>query len=510
MNANADVNRNLAPFLIVDDNPDDFEATLRSIRKAGIKNPIDRCVDGEDCLAYLFREGAYSARSRSEAPQLIILDLNLPGTDGRDVLKELHKDQTLEAIPVIVFSTSEDERDVRECYQFGASAYMKKTTDISTLAATIRRLCDKSPHKRHHQRILIVDDNPDDREYYRRLLRHYEDDHLDFVEASSAQEGLDLVDSINPDCILLDYYLHDLNGVEFLQELQKRHQKTKQNPPSVLMLTGHGSETIAANAIKLGADDYLVKNNLNQETLERALARAIQTHELRSKLHTKKEEFSLFTCALSHDLRAPLRRSRIFCDYLSESLGEEVTEESQSYLDMIVNNLNNLDQLINALMGFYSISELKAPLKPLKLNYVVTQALDILHELVQEHRPTLKIADLPMILGHAPLLIELFQNLIQNAIKYRSEDPLQIEVSAQDTGDHLVRICITDNGSGIDSDKSQQIFQPLYRANKTVKVEGCGLGLSICEKIIKYHGGNIWADGKAERGARFYFTLPKA
>src|SRR5262250_2498869 len=96
------------PILLVEDSPEDFEATERAFRKSGLKNPIHRCVDGDEALDYLYRRGRYANPARSPRPGIVLLDLNLPGTDGREVLEAVKKDDVLKQIPVIVLTTSAD------------------------------------------------------------------------------------------------------------------------------------------------------------------------------------------------------------------------------------------------------------------------------------------------------------------------------------------------------------------------------------------------------------------
>ena len=117
------------PILLVEDSPEDFETTQRAVRRSGLKNPIIRCADGDEALDYLFRRGHF-ARDRSPRPRLILLDLNLPGTDGREVLASIKADDDLRQIPVVVFTTSRDHRDVEACYRAGANRYVQKPVDL--------------------------------------------------------------------------------------------------------------------------------------------------------------------------------------------------------------------------------------------------------------------------------------------------------------------------------------------------------------------------------------------
>ena len=121
------------PILIVDDSPDDFEATKRAFNKANLRNEIQHCESGESALAYL-------RSPTSERPGIILLDLNMPGLDGRKTLEIIKKTESLKKIPIVILTTSSDERDVKACYELGANTYIQKPVDFDGLIAAIRRL----------------------------------------------------------------------------------------------------------------------------------------------------------------------------------------------------------------------------------------------------------------------------------------------------------------------------------------------------------------------------------
>ena len=130
------------PILLVEDSPEDYAATVRAFTRAGLVNPILRCADGDDALDFLYRRGPYAAPGRAPRPGVILLDLNLPGTDGREVLAELKADAGLRAIPVIVLTTSCDERDVAGCYRAGANSYVQKPVSLERFFLAVQRLKD--------------------------------------------------------------------------------------------------------------------------------------------------------------------------------------------------------------------------------------------------------------------------------------------------------------------------------------------------------------------------------
>lgn len=130
-------------ILVVDDSDDDYDALLRTFRIiSGITNPLHRCEDGRQALDYLFLQGSYRHRADTVRPAIILLDLNMPGIDGFRVLAEIKEDASLKSIPVIIMTTSNDERDIETCYRMGANAYVRKPFDSSDFLDTMKRLTD--------------------------------------------------------------------------------------------------------------------------------------------------------------------------------------------------------------------------------------------------------------------------------------------------------------------------------------------------------------------------------
>ena len=130
------------PILIVEDSPEDYEATARAFEKASVANTLQWCQDGDEALDYLFRRDRYADPDEAPRPGVILLDLNMPGTDGREVLAEIKQDEMLKKIPVIVLTTSIDERDIEACYQAGANSYVQKPVDLVGFIEAIQRLKD--------------------------------------------------------------------------------------------------------------------------------------------------------------------------------------------------------------------------------------------------------------------------------------------------------------------------------------------------------------------------------
>jgi CheY-like chemotaxis protein len=128
-----------APLLVVEDSPEDFMVTVRALKKAGVAATIHRAADGDQALDFLHRRAEYADAPR---PGIVLLDLNLPGTDGRDVLTAVKQDPDLKTIPVVILTTSSDLKDVEKCYLAGANSYLKKPVNLEAFMQSIQRLVD--------------------------------------------------------------------------------------------------------------------------------------------------------------------------------------------------------------------------------------------------------------------------------------------------------------------------------------------------------------------------------
>jgi CheY-like chemotaxis protein len=127
-------------LLVVEDSEEDYEMLLRAVKKTAIECEVDYCETGEEALDYLRNQGEDQNREKFQMPSLILLDLNLPGTDGRDILKDIKIDPVLKFIPVVIFSTSSNRKDIEACYENGANAYVTKPMNISLLQEYIQTL----------------------------------------------------------------------------------------------------------------------------------------------------------------------------------------------------------------------------------------------------------------------------------------------------------------------------------------------------------------------------------
>lgn len=128
------------PILIVEDNDYDYDQTVRAFQRSRLANPIFRCVNGDDALDFLYHRGEYTDPASAPRPSIVLLDLKLPGTDGHEVLQIVKADADLKSIPVVMLTTSDDERDIQACYQAGANTYIRKPVTFDGYMEAVQRL----------------------------------------------------------------------------------------------------------------------------------------------------------------------------------------------------------------------------------------------------------------------------------------------------------------------------------------------------------------------------------
>ena len=360
------------------------------------------------------------------------------------------------------------------------------------------------------RRILIVDDSPEDREAYRRLLEKSERLKCDILETDSGEDALKLCQESDLDCVLLDYNLPDLDGLEFLQELTRQGNE---NCVAVVMLTGTGNESVAVEAMKRGSQDYLIKGALSAHDLARAISHAIDKVSLlrelemhRQDLERSNEELTRFAFAASHDLQAPLRRTINFCQLFQRRFHGNLDEEADEMIECIIQCSRQMQALVDALLQYARVGTRENRLELTDCSAAIDEALDNLEVEIQESQAQVTRDELPMIHADPVQLVQLIQNLISNAIKYRGPESPRIHVSAVDDGSQ-VTVRVSDNGMGIDPKYCEQVFEVFKRLHGD-EVSGSGIGLATCKKIVERHEGQIWVESQLDKGSDFCFTIP--
>jgi light-regulated signal transduction histidine kinase (bacteriophytochrome) len=215
------------------------------------------------------------------------------------------------------------------------------------------------------------------------------------------------------------------------------------------------------------------------------------------------EELQVFSYAMSHDLKEPLRSISNYAELLERHYGGD--QQATEFTSVITDGVKRANALIESLLTY---SRIGAPTRrtAIKLNSVLQWALLNVEQSVKESGAQITWDELPVVVVDESQMVQLFQNLLLNSLKYRSSDAPKIHVSSEE-GTDAYTISVRDNGIGIEPRYQQQIFTAFKRLHGR-EVPGTGLGLALCRKIVEGHGGRIWVESDGKHGSVFKFTLP--
>ncbi|MDX1619968.1 MAG: ATP-binding protein [Nitriliruptorales bacterium] len=224
------------------------------------------------------------------------------------------------------------------------------------------------------------------------------------------------------------------------------------------------------------------------------------------ELSRSNEELERFAAVASHDLQEPLRMVASYTELLARDYGDELGEEARELMDYAVDGARRMRTLITDLLQYSRLRTRAEDHVPVDLNDAVTDALRDLRLAIEEADALVEVGDLPTVRGEPAQLRLLFQNLIGNAVKYRSDAQPRVTVQGEPDGDGW-KLQVSDNGIGIPPDRREEIFEPFRRLHGRSDYPGTGIGLAICRRIVERHGGRIWVEPNEPRGSRFVFTL---
>jgi len=226
------------------------------------------------------------------------------------------------------------------------------------------------------------------------------------------------------------------------------------------------------------------------------------------ELERSNQELEQFAYVASHDLQEPLRMVSSYTQLLEKRYGSSLDQDAKDFIHFAVDGAQRMRQLINDLLAFSRVQSHGMPFKRVDLNDVFDAACSNMSVAIQESAARLTHDRLPTVVADEAQMTSVFQNLIANAIKFRSERPLRIHVSTHDQ-DNEWMLCVADNGIGIDSAFHDRIFILFQRLHTRSEHPGTGIGLALCRRILERHGGRIWVESVEGEGATFRFTLPK-
>jgi PAS domain S-box-containing protein len=226
-------------------------------------------------------------------------------------------------------------------------------------------------------------------------------------------------------------------------------------------------------------------------------------------LERSNKDLEQFAYVASHDLQEPLRMVSSYTQLLAQHYDGRLDEKAKKFMDYAVDGAVRMQRLINDLLTYSRLGTQGKPMETTDTHALLGEAIRNLAAMIEEKRAIITNDDLPTVKADASQLIQVFQNLISNAIKFQGEDVPHIHVSAQDKGREWI-FSIRDNGIGIEKQYADRVFVIFQRLHTRREYPGTGIGLAVCKRIVERHGGRIWFESEPGKGSTFFFTIMKA
>ena len=292
-------------------------------------------------------------------------------------------------------------------------------------------------------------------------------------------------------------YASAANGDEKIENVESAHvTKTGATVPVLLslsLLTDDEGESMGIASITKD-----LSNIRHTEEMLRA-----QTQEL-GRSNKDLEEFAYVA---AHDLREPLIGVAAHIKLLERHLKLELDVQAQKFISRAFTTISRMDRLIQSLLLYSRLAGEVEHLQPTDCNVALEEALSGLMSAMEERGAKVEGDPLPTVMANASLLVQVFQNLLSNAIRFAGDEPLKIRIGAQ-REEREWRFFVRDNGIGIEPPHFDRIFRIFQQIDASPDRPGTGIGLAGCKKIVEHHGGRIWVESKPGRGSTFFFTIP--
>jgi signal transduction histidine kinase len=318
----------------------------------------------------------------------------------------------------------------------------------------------------------------------------------------------------SPEVVLADYNLPSWKGMDALDVLRREGLDIP-----MILVSGALGDVTAVECIRQGATDYVLKDGLARlpEVIRRALREKHERslrHQVEEDLAKKADELARsnadleqFAYVASHDLQEPLRMVSAYTQLLGERYKGRLDENADKFIGYACEGAMRMQVLIQDLLTFSRVGRAGTAHASVDCNAVMQEVAQTLATAIQESGAGLTHGELPTVWADRTQVVQVFQNLIGNAIKFRGKDAPVVTVQAEKAGQHWL-FTVSDNGIGIAPEYSENIFVVFQRLHARTEYAGNGIGLAICKKIIERGGGKIWVESQAGSGSTFKFTMP--
>jgi PAS domain S-box-containing protein len=490
-------------ILLVDDSPENLISMEAALE--GLGQDVITARSGKEALRHLL-ENDFA---------LILLDVKMPEMDGFQTAELIRARKRSVHTPILFLTAYKSDDHLFRGYDMGAVDFLLKPIVPEILRSKVSVFVELSRHATLLRRQAEVLAKAEQK--FRSLLEAAPD----AIVISSESGRISLVNSqaetltgytrgqlIDQDIRLIvpDWRVDPISPNEHLA----RRRDSTEFPVEISLRPLQTDEgLLMISAIRDVTERKRVDSEIRELnlSLERRVAeRTRELQESNQALRQSNEDLNQFAYATSHDLQEPLRMVVLYSQMLQENCGDKLDPSADQFISVITNGALRLERLLKDLLAYSQAGSAIKPTIEVDSAQVLQEVLLNLQVSIDETSAIVLSRELPLVQADKTRLVQLFQNLIGNAIKYRSEIAPCIEVSAERIENAWV-FAVRDNGIGIKPEYAEQIFGVFKRLHGTA-YPGTGIGLAICQRIVELHGGRIWVESTPGCGSTFYFTLP--
>jgi len=502
-----------ANILVVDDRQDGLlalEAVLSSDRY-----DLFKASSGQEALRYaMFKDFA-----------VILLDVQMPEMDGFETAQLLRETNRSQYTPIIfVTAINKEIRHINQGYESGAVDYIFKPFDPFILQSKVNvfvELFEKNLQIKKQADLL------------RQIESHEKERQISELRQESDRSYTHLADAVPHKIVKvspsgqveyfnqqwLDYtglrseidwklVIHPQDRKKFLKLWSCMRHQDSQTYEEEIRLRSAQDGIYRWHLVRIVPE---IKNGDNISWIASCtdidnIKRTEESFKMLSQeLNRSNKELEEYAYVASHDLKEPLHVVSSFVYLLERRFQPKLDDREKEYLRHIREGVGQAQKMIKDLLEYSCIGKKKV-YEPVEIAVVLTEVLSNLKTIIEEAGAAIECGPMPKIVANYSEMVQLFQNLIVNAVKYRSQRSLEIQVTSGLQGDWWV-FAVKDNGIGIDPQFKERIFDMFQRLHAKTEYSGTGIGLAICKKIVESHGGKIWIDSTPGAGTTFYFTI---
>jgi len=486
-------------LLLVDDSRDNLvslEATLQ-----GLADELVCAQSGTEVLRHMLENDDFAA---------ILLDVKMPEMDGFEIAELIRTRRSARHTPILFLTAYRSDDHLFRGYDLGAVDFLFKPIVPEILRSKVSVFIELARNVQMLKRQREVSVRAEQK--FRSLLEAAPD--ATFI--TRADGRIMMVNT--PGCDLFGYVTHELLD----QNLTSLIPRWRQGSSGYDLMAARRNGTqfpVEISQSPLNTEEGLLITTVVRDITERKKAEE-SIRELNAELERRvaertaaltrsTEALRQFAWAASHDLQEPLRMVVAYSQLLQRKSGQWLNESATQLLETIVSSAIRMEQLLAGLREFMQASDQNSVrLERVDSERALDRALQGLADSTAGARATIKRSPLPMVIGNEVLLAQVFQNLISNALKYRSERPVEVQISAEHSDDECT-FSIRDNGIGIAPEYHERIFGVFKRLHRD-EYPGTGIGLAICKGVVARLGGRIWVESELGAGANFRFVLRAA